>query len=199
MWTARLTIKHRLYQDDQERRCELRAIPSGRIKYTTDGSSPATSGLEYVAPFIVPTGTKMVLAAAETDGTESEAVRFDLPEAGKEVAVDLRQRARWRHVHDRDDTASSYAFLQAALARNAMLGGVKLTVMHDKRWTQFMSSEDLLLTTSMVTEEANRLKSMVVDGNLDLQVKSIEFETGADLIGMVADLKMQLTAGEVAQ
>ena len=80
-----------------------------------------------------------------------------------------------------------------------MLGGVKLTVMHDKRWTQFMSSEDLLLTTSMVTEEANRLKSMVVDGNLDLQVKSIEFETGADLIGMVADLKMQLTAGEVAQ
>lgn len=198
-WKAKVSIKHRVFQDGQERRCELRAIPSGTIKYTTDGSSPVTSGLEYDAPFVVPPGTKVVQAIAEAEGTESEVVRFDVPEAGKEGFVEPRQPAGWRHVHDRDDTASSYALLQAAVARNARLGGVKVTVMHDRRWAEFMSSEDLLLSANEVIEEADRLKGMVADGNLDLQVRSMEFETGADLLALVADLKMQVAAGEVVQ
>ncbi len=199
-WTATLTVKYRLFQDGSDRRCELRALPVGTIRYTTDGSSPETAGAEYHEPFVVPPGTRVVLAIATADGVRSAATKFDLPVDGiAGVVVDPRRPATWRHLHQCDDTSHSYGLLEAAGQRHARLAGVALTAARDSRWVEFRSAEDLPLDAPTVIEQANRLKEFIADGNLDLRVESMLFETGADLSGLVSDLKLEIAPGELIQ
>lgn len=198
-WTANITVKHRIYQDGEHRRFELRAIPAGAVRFTTDGSSPETSGAAYATPFTLEPGTKMVLALAEANGVRSNVARFDVPEAGKETAIDPLRPATWRRHLRFDDTGHSYAALQAALARNARLSGVKATVMREGRWIEFTSSEEVSFTASELLDQANRSKELVSDGNLDLAINVLTFDTGADLMALVADLKLQIGPGEVTQ
>lgn len=199
-WTATVTVKHRLYQDGAERRCELRAIPSGRIRYTTDGSSPDIAGVVYEQPFVVPKGTHVILAIAEADGVRSAVTKFDLPVNGVGgVVVDSRQPATWRHLHQCDDTSRSYALLEAANQRRARLAGVTLTVARETRWVQFTSAEDLPIDATTAIDLANRLKEFIADGNLDLRVEAMLFEIGADLSGLVSDLKLEMAPGELIQ
>src|SRR5262249_32882102 len=87
-WKSTVTIKHRISQDGEQRRCELRAIPSGDLRYTMDGSSPETSGLAYDGPFVLTRDARVVLAVADGDGVRSAVTRFDLPEEGQSVVVD---------------------------------------------------------------------------------------------------------------
>jgi len=71
--------------------------------------------------------------------------------------------------------------------------------MREDRWVQFTSSEELPISATEVMDEANRLKDLVSDGNLDLRITSMLFESGADLSGLVSDLKMEIAPGEVIQ
>jgi hypothetical protein len=198
-WKASITIKHRIYQDGDQRRCELRAIPVGTLRYTTDGSSPETSGTAYSNPFVLDSGARVVLALGEADGVRSSVVRFDVPERGKETPIDPRRPAIWLRHHRCDDTSHSYAVLQAAVARSARLVGVKATVMREGRWIEFTSSDEVTLAATDVLSEADRLKELVSDGNLDLHINAMRFDSGADLMALVSDLKMQIRPDEVTQ
>jgi hypothetical protein len=200
VWTTTLTVKYRTFSDGGERRCELRAIPTGQIRYTTDGSSPDAAGQPYTDPFVIPEGTRVILAMAEADGVRSATAKFDLPADGREgVVIDPRRPATWRHRHQFDDTSRSYAFLEAARQRHARLAGVALVVARDERWVEFRSAEDISLDTGTVIEQADRLKSLVTDGNLDLRVEAMVFESGADLAGFISDVKLEIEPGELTQ
>jgi hypothetical protein len=199
-WAATITVKHKLYQDGTERRCELRAIPAGDLRYTVDGSGPETQGSPYEGPFVIPDATRVVLAIAEADGLRSEVARFDVPADGTGgVVVDANRAATWRRAHKRDATSGSYSLLEAAGRNNAELGGVVLTVAHDNRWAEFRVAEDVFLSPEAVIDHANRLKEIIADGNLDLEVAVLRFESGTDLSGLVRDLKTELRPGEVVQ
>jgi hypothetical protein len=65
-------VKHRIYQNGDERVCELKAVPTGAIRYTVDGSSPETSGVAYDVPFVVPPDARVILAQATADGVSSD-------------------------------------------------------------------------------------------------------------------------------
>src|SRR5207248_4354172 len=126
--------------------------------------------------------------------------KFDLPTKGTEGAVvDPRRPATWRHTHQSDDTSGSYALLEAAARHRAQLGGVALTATHDNRWAEFRSAEDLSIDSALVIEQANWLKKLVTEGNLDLRIEAMRFEVGSDLMGLVSDLKLEITPGELIQ
>jgi hypothetical protein len=200
-WTNTITVKHRFYQDGDQRRCELSALPSGSIKYTTDGSGPEAYGQAYTAPFIVPADARFVLAIAEGDGVKSEVAKFDVPKSGEKVVVtvDPARPATWKRKVKKDSTAESYEWLQLAGNHRAELGGLVLQVMQDQRWVEFRADTAVLLDVPFATDEATRLKELVPSGNLDLEVDVLRFATGQDLIDMVAALKTELQPGEVAQ
>jgi hypothetical protein len=199
-WANKVTIKYRRYSDGPDWRCELRAIPAGQIRFTTDGSSPDASGNMYAEPFVVPQGTRVILALAEADGVRSDVTKFDLPRDGRGgVEIDPHRPAIWRHLHQRDDTSRSYELLEAAGHQRARLAGVRLTVARDTRWVEFRSAADTPLDAATVIELANRLKEFVADGNLDLQVEAMHFESGLDLQSLVRDLKVELAPGELSQ
>lgn len=199
-WANKVTIKYRRYPDGVDWRCELRAIPGGQIRYTTDGSSPEAGGNAYAEPFVVPPGSRVILALAEADGVRSEITKFDLPRDGHGgVVIDPRRPATWQHLHVRDDTSRSYEFLETASRQHARLAGIRLTVARDTRWVEFRSAAEAPLDAATVLELANRLKELVGDGNLDLQVEAMLFDSGLDLQGLVRDLKLELAPGELIQ
>ncbi len=89
--------------------------------------------------------------------------------------------------------------LQAAAGRDAKLAGLSATVAREGRWVEFTSSEELPIRAGEVMDQVNRLKDHVSDGNLDLRITSMLFESGAELTGLVTDLKMGIVPGEVIQ
>jgi hypothetical protein len=200
-WTNKVSVRHRFFQEGDSRRCELQPIPTGSIKYTTDGSGPENNGAVYTAPFVVPASDRFVLAIAEADGVRSELTKFDIPRESGEtvVTVDGLKSATWKRKFQKDSTGDSYEWLQIAAQHNAELGGVALQVAHEQRWVEFRSETNVFLASSVTTEEATRLRDFLQQGNVSLEVEMLRFPTGQDLLDMVKDLKTELRAGEVTQ
>jgi hypothetical protein len=142
----------------------------------------------------------MVLAVAEADGVVSSITRFDLPRDGQTgVVIDSRQPATWRRTHRLDDTNASYTWLELAGRFKVTLGGVALNAARDTRWVEFRAEEAIPLGVDTVMGFANQLKELLPDSNLDVQVESMNFESGADLIAFVREARLSIEAGEVIQ
>jgi hypothetical protein len=207
VWTNTITVKHRLYQDGDQWRCDLRAIPTGTLRYTTDGSGPEGHGLLYGEPFVVPAGCRLILAVAEADGVRSGVVHIDAPQfrpgtgggAEKTFVLDPARPATWRREHKQIDTNGTYTLLDAAKKNHVALGHIALNVVRGPRWVEFRTAEDVLLPAEQVIEHANMLKEIVPDGNLDVTVDILRVERGSDLLDLVRDLKDALQDGEVVQ
>ena len=75
---TRIELKYRFFQDGDRLMCELRAIPTGEIRYTVGRLQPDTSGQPYSAPFAVPNGAKLILARGSANGIRSEEGQFDV-------------------------------------------------------------------------------------------------------------------------
>lgn len=199
-WTARVTIKYKLLTVGNIRRCELQALPGGSISYTTNGSSPKSSGIRYDGPFEVPKSARMVLAIADFEGVLSAEARFDLPEDGHEgPLIDLKRSATWSHSHELPDTAAVFTWLDQAVAHRAQLAGIDLNVQRDRRFVNLSADRDQHRPAEVVREWAVQLKDLLPDGAVTLTVESCRFETGADLTSFAQAIKVGPTAGEVAQ
>jgi hypothetical protein len=200
-WKNTITLKERLYQDGGQRRCELQAYPSGAIRYTIDGSGPEAYGAAYTGPFVVPEGTRYVLAVAEAQGIKSDLLTIDVPAQGKDptVTVDATKPATWKRKFRLDSTAAAFEWLQFAEKHKAGLGGITLQVVHGQAFVEFRADTNTLSSGTEATAEATHLKEIIPPGNLDLEVEILQFATGQQLLDMVADLKTELQAGEVFQ
>ncbi|MGI8550614.1 MAG: DUF499 domain-containing protein, partial [Dehalococcoidia bacterium] len=204
-WKATISLKHRFYQDADNRRCELQALPGGTIRYSIDGSGPESYGHVYSEPFTVPADCRVVLAIAGDDGVSSPVARFDVPRVVGEgsaavvASVDPGKPVTWRRVQRRDDTNATYIWLELAQKYRARLGGVRLQAAFGTRWFELRTAEDVSQPANQVLEQASLLKTIVPEGNVDLDVESLHFESGRDLQDMVADMKETLLSSEVEQ
>ncbi len=201
-WVNQIVLKYKFFQDGDERRCELRAYPSGQIRYTTDGSNPTVNGQTYAEPFVVPGDARFVLAVAEEKEVRSDQLRADVPAkiGGPEgVDVDPAKSAIWKRKQQQDSTGEVYAFLEAIGKYNAQIGGTKITVSREQRWVEFRAADEVLLSAARIVEESTRLQGLIPEGNLDLRVERLRLESGKDLEDLVRDLKTELKPGEVIQ
>ena len=93
-WNNRITIKSRVYDNGGDKMVELRTAPPAPIRYSTDGSDPKVAGGAYDDPFVVPQGTRFVLAVAEDKGITSET---------HQVPINWDRSSR-RQAHRQDET-----------------------------------------------------------------------------------------------
>jgi hypothetical protein len=199
-WHNEITVKHRLFQDGDLRRCELKAYPAGEIRFTTDGSNPELQGDIYSEPFPVPDGSRFIQAVAEAQGIRSLVAKFDVPKDGQPpVTVDAKLVTLWLHRHVLDDTNAVFSWLELAQRHQAELGGVDLTVARGFDWVQYTTSKSMLRAAEAVMEAASEMKELLPEGNVNLNVEVLRFETGQGLLDFVAGLKTELAAGEVDQ
>ena len=180
-------------------------MPSGAIRYTTDGADPGQHGQPYDVPFEIPKDCRFVQAIAEAQGVRSALLRVDAPardgkDGGEAVHIDPAKPATWRREFKRDSTGESFALLEQAQRSHAELGYFRLIVAGQKeRWVEFSTGEGFFQPAARVLELAGQLKDLVPEGNLDLTVSALKFERGTDLQDLVADLKDNIKPGEVVQ
>ncbi len=199
-WRNTVEVKYRLYQQGERRMCELRAVPRGEIRYTTDGSSPEAAGQAYAGPFAVPPGTRLILAVARADGVSSDPLRVDVPDKDVPVvSVDRHRPALWKPRLRRDDTAETYGFLDLAGKYRALLCGAHITVAKEQRFADFAVDRETRLSPQQVSELAKVMTDLIPGGRVSLDVEAVAVEQGQDLLDLVAELRMELEPGEVVQ
>ncbi len=200
-WTNTISIKHRFYQEGTKRKCELQVIPKGKIRYTTDGSSAEIHGIDYQKPFEIPKDCQVILAIAEEKGIKSRPVSIPAPKGKVEAGttIDRSKAAIWRRSFKKDSTGETYKFFETAKKYGAELGSVRLTVMREKRWIELNTPEDIYYPTPYFEKGVETLKEFVPDGNLSIDIGSLKFDSGQQLLDMVADLKTEIKEGEVQQ
>lgn len=200
VWTNTIEVKYRLYQQGEQRMCELRAIPRGEIRYTLNGSSPERSGQPYSGPFAVPPGTRVILAQAWADALTSLILSVDVPEHDTHlVIVDPGRPALWKRRLSCDDTAESYQFLDHAEQHRALLYGPQVDVMKEQRWVSFAVEEQTRLEPRQVRDIVQLMTRLIPGGRVSLRIEAAEFRQGQDLSDLAAELRTELQPGEVQQ
>jgi len=200
-WTNTINVKYRFYQQADQVMCELKAIPRGSILYTIDGSGLDTSGQPYGAPFVVPKGTRLILARASERDVVSNQIMAEVPEDPTldRPVVDSRKSAVWKRRQTRDSTGETYRFLESLAQHGASVGGVTLYVAKDGRWAELRTDDRTFQGAQSVRDQATGLTEIIRGGNLTVDVETLQFDHGQDLLDLVADLKTSLESGEIEQ
>ena len=184
--------------------CELQALPAGAIRYTTDGSSPSSSGHPYHQPFPVPPGCAVILAQASQDGVVSSLLRVDVPKDGMDDKgevwrVNLTKPAVWRRRHNLDATSEVFTFLEQTIHHDATLGGVRITVAKGAHWAELFFDDETYLTGEWVRDQATQLRDLIVGANVTLEVAALKVPDGQRLLDLTSALKETPTRDEVLQ
>jgi hypothetical protein len=115
------------------------------------------------------------------------------------TTIDRNKAAVWKRGFKRDSTGESYKFLETAKKYGAELGSVRLTIMRDTRWIELSTPEDIHYAIPHFERGVDTLKEFIPDGNLSVDIGSLKFDSGQQLLDMVAELKTELKEGEVRQ
>jgi hypothetical protein len=193
-WTNTITLKHRFFQDGDLVRCELKAAPAAPIKYTTDGSNALSNGGTYTGPFVVPPGSRFVLAVA--DGGKSAQEQYSVPAEPEKVEIDPSKPYVWHRRFQKDATMETYEFIGLCRKYDAYLGGAQMAISHQRRWAELSLDADMHHEAGAIEVALEAIKGFVPNGQVALTVQSLNFESGQQLLDMVADLKTSLKQDE---
>ncbi len=199
LWTNTVSIKHRFYDDNGATRCELRAAPPVRVRYTTDGSNPVTLGGEYLEPFIVPKGTRFVMAAPADGKGKTETI--SVPAEPDKPSVNLEKPCLWTRRRHCQDTMETFKFLETCQKHEAWLVGAKFYIGSDRKWVELTSDEDTPRPAGTIQEVLEKLRDTLdlKDGSISLDVIGLNFETGQSLTNYIAETKQTLKNGEIKE
>ena len=143
----------------------------------------------------------MILAVAEGDGVKSPTVNIPAPQGEVDIAstIDRSKAAVWKRSFKKDSTGETYQFLEAAKKQGAELGGARMTIAKDARWIELNTPDDVFHAVGRFEHGADLLKEFIPEGILSIDIGSLKFDSGQQLLDMVADLKTELKEGEVHQ
>jgi hypothetical protein len=191
-WTATIRLKYKLHNRGDHYEVELRALPKANgieIRYTTDGSAPTTVGAaSYGGVFRVPAGSRVVsaIAVASAFGINSEVVRIQIPQPGKEgPKLDATKPVRWTQRVKLDDAGAVWDFIQR-------LDELATVVAYDLELTaesadglqhiEYSGAQDAGYAAANIKESADKLQDIVGAGTLRMTVGSLGFQTGQALL-----------------
>jgi hypothetical protein len=213
-WTAKLRLKYQLHNRGDHYEVECLALPKANgiaIRYTTDGSSPTSTGsATYDGKFRVPANCRIVcaLAIAGDYGLSSETIRIPIPQNGKDAPppIDLAAPARWTQQTKLDDASAVWDFLQRLEASTGQ--GVNITA-HDISLTaesadgqqsvDYSGSLEGGYAAAAVKTVAERLQEIVSSGSLRMSVGSLAFPTGQALLDWLRATNQPFNAAKVVQ
>lgn len=202
-WENKITIKSRAYQAGTERMIELQVAPAAQIRYTTDGSNPQHGGGIYHGPFVVPAGTRVVLAIAERDGVVSEPHRRDI-HGGDETRLEIDPAipASWLRRHQLATTKETYDFLERVTRFEASMLAPRAVVAAPAgrdEWIELVFGERLRVTGEQLDARIRDLRAMLDESGVELEVAGLAFPTGQHLLDWVELVKTELKQEEVEQ
>lgn len=198
-WTNTIDVKYQVFDDGDQRKCELVAIPSGTISYTVGGASPIASGKPYTGPFTIADREELVMAVASEDGVQSDIARFNIPKKDAKFRVDPIRPALWNRSFQKDATTETFAFLEQLANREVSLGGLRVDGERESRYWEFTTDRNSPATVAEIRKVTDLMMTMFPGRSVTLKVDVLSFKRGQDLIDLVADLKTELQPNEVIQ
>ena len=208
-WTAKLRLKYQLHNRGDHYEVELLAQPRANgivIRYTTDGSSPTSTGsATYDGNFRVPANCRIVCAMAVCAAYDlsSGVIRIPIPQGNDtRPPIDLTRPARWNQQERLDDAGTVWNFLQR-------LEGAAGVVAHDISLTaesadgqenvEYSGALEGGYDASAAKSIAERLQQVVSNGSLRMSVGSLAFPTGQALLDWLRAANQSFNATKVSQ
>lgn len=201
-WRNKITLKYRMYDNSNNRAVELKAAPSAKILYTTDGSNPREYGLVYNSEIIVPPDARYVLAIADADGVSSSPLQIKVdafPTA--HLGIDTKRSLTLKKRYKTDGTASTYEELELLKKHQAQISGIVLTL-HGKGdednkdgWIEIVTDHNRRLDVDKVEDLIDHIRDTFMrDRSVDItfEYKIAMFESGQRFLDWVADGKKSL-------
>jgi hypothetical protein len=201
-WQNTINLKYRVYQQGDGWMVELKAVPKGDIRYTTNGSDPKTMGVPYDGPFPVPKGCPFILAIARKDGIVSPQEKINVIEIiEKTVEVDPAKPAKWKRVHRNLTTRAAFDFMGRLKKFSGSAYGVTIDVQANdqKQDISYSAAENFPIQGEQFEKLVKQLQGVMSGSQIFLSAEHIEFEKGQYLLDWVADARTQLLPGEVVQ
>jgi hypothetical protein len=197
----RLTLTHQPREaTGGKRTVELKVVPDGIIRYTVTGSNPA-EGTNYTGPFEIGAEETTIYAYAEADGISTRRT-FTIPKAGNSgIKIDPLRPARLRKRVDATDTASSFGLIMKARQAKARLGSAQLEVGQGGKAATVRFGSETSIVPEVVEQLVQLLRTALSDETADVRfnVRQIDFVSGHDLDGFVADRGLSVAPNEVDQ
>ncbi|MDX2005592.1 MAG: DUF499 domain-containing protein [Meiothermus sp.] len=199
LWRNSITLRQRIYTKGDKQWLELKAIPTGEILYTTDGSSPQAAGATYAGDFELPEGTKFVLAVAKARNIQSEVRRIDIQSAGK-WALDVTRPATWNRKQSFGATKESYEFLERMKKYKVLACGVVVNLTGSTQdWIELSISESRKLSAEQIEKALEGIRAINPEANVSIDVQQLDFTQGQDLQDWAAEIKTTVNEKEVKQ
>lgn len=195
----RITLKHRVFQDGDKRMVELKALPKGTLKYTTNGSDPFSVGGTYHGPFEVPPGVTIVLAGAIHDGTKSAVQTIRVPLLPGQIEIDKMKPACLNRKVQFQSTAETFLWLQILKKFNAKVSGVTISL-NGSPWLTLDCDPDLSITSDQIEKTIAFLRETLINQtDVGIEVGKVHFEKGQLLLDYIKEIKSTLKENEIEQ
>ncbi|HEY9768519.1 MAG TPA: DUF499 domain-containing protein [Coleofasciculaceae cyanobacterium] len=207
-WKNRIVLKHRVFQNSNDWQIEFKAIPEGKIRYTTDGSDPKSYGGSYDSPFTIPESSRFVLAYAESGGVSSEVEKIDAEQFRKKGGIldiiTADKAATWRCKKQGLTAKEAFELIEQLEKYQGEAYGVSLEVRanDDSGAVSYDAAPDRKFSGTQIRELVAYLQSIFKDGRgsqVLIDVEKITLERGQSLKDWFAALKHQPKPGEVQQ
>jgi hypothetical protein len=208
-WAGRIELRYDLSQTDN--RLELRAIPKGQIRYSTDGTAPE-NGATYEGPFTLPDSCRVVLAVAEAEGIKSERLTIRVPRrvgpggAGAggvpTFELDPSKPCRWKRQHKLDDTASVWAWVEQLEKNGGRAHALTLTAESESgdQTVEFNGAREGGYEGSVLRSLCDHSQAMAGErSSLRLKVLRVDFDRGQSLLDWLQAMGQKLVSAEVEQ
>jgi hypothetical protein len=172
--------------------------------YTTNGSNPKNDGADYVVPFIVPRGARLlqVVADSSTIGICSDILSVEIPDqldVKQELNINKLKELTLNRKISATNAVETYALLDLYKNHNAMYSEVKLGLQergNDNNFVELLcGGKDVTCSSESILAVIRDFKvKLMNDVDIDIQIeakKSI-FKTGQDFEDWVTERKEEL-------
>ena len=208
-WTAKVRLKYQLHNRGDHYEVQLLALPKANgiiIRYTTDGSSPTTTGFAtYDGAFRVPGNCRIVcaMAVATAYDANSETIRVAIPQKGQEErTLDPAIPARWNQQTKLDDSGAIWDFIQR-LDKTAGVSAydIGLTAESDDghQNVEYSGALDGGYDAASLKSVAEKVQDIVSGGSLRMTIGSLGFPTGQALLDWLKATNQPFNLAKVTQ
>jgi hypothetical protein len=201
-WKNSIGIKHRVFQNGATWYVELRAVPRGRIKYTTNGADPSAQGGSYDTPFALPDDCRFVLAVAAEAGIQSAVEKIDVQAyKTKKVEVNPAAPAVWKRNFGRLTARDAFDFIGRLERFGAKASGVTIDVTENEGDVAltYLGGDSTGVDGATLRNIVAKMQEIVGSSQVAVQANALHFEKGQQLLDWVADIRSALQPNEVAQ
>jgi hypothetical protein len=201
-WRNTIGVKHRVFQNGATWYVELKAIPRGKIRYTTNGADPSSQGGSYDTPFALPDDCRFVLAIATEAGIQSMVEKIDVQAyKTKKVKIDPSAPAVWKRNFGRLTARDAFDFIGRLERFGAKAVGITIDVTENEGDVAltYLGGDATEVDGAKLRGIVTAMQEIVGPSQVVIESNALRFQTGQELLDWVADIRSALQLNEVAQ